>query len=862
MTISRSRISSAIFAILIWAFSAGIAAANNGPVVAPRPDWVEIESLPDVTPPDAEKAENGVYYLLLDRQVRVADRSYTFYRRIALRVTNQSGLEEAGRLEFVFDPEEDEFRIYSVKVIRDGMEIDRLDPGAFKVVQREPELSDGVTDGDLTFYYEIPDIRVGDIVDYEIGWNVESKIWPGEYFDDFSVEWSVPVALSRTKLILPSGKSLTIANKGTPPEPEKSESDAQKAYQWLRRNPPVVQAENETPETFATWSSVSVSTIASWREVAETLVRPYDEAATLTDALAAEIVPDEGSLEARITAAVRYVQDEIRYVADETGVGSHLPRSPETVVRRGWGDCKDKAALLVAILRRLGVEAYVALTDNDSGRALPQSAPSPFAFDHAIVVAVHDGERRWIDATMSLQGGVFPNIEPPSFGFGMAIKAGGDGLWPIDSKSPETPSLRTTEAFDFGRKNDEGVEIAVVSEYRGVRADSMRWTIGSESADSLSRKYLEYYEGLYPGVERKAELRISDNRDTNEIRVEEKYLLPAAKFAESELVAAFPIQADAVRNVVSSVNVSSRRTPVALPYPLHVEHIVSMKNTGVKMSGINEFSRNTGDFEFVRNARPEKDSVRISWRLKTLASELSADRIGDYHKLTEEMDDWNVVEYNLDEGAAGDLTATETASMFALAFVIVATVFVLFAGWGTWKADAATIDRSVLYPVKLGKFVALGVATLGLYAFFWMYRCWRQIKRAEDRQINAIFRAFFGMFFYFPLFDEIRRRSPEATRPPFAIGALLAVAFLVLSIVSNAASRLMKQTGWEAAAISVSDAAIFLLVVPLVAWTNRLNATEPALIAEHSRWKVRTYALLAFGVSLWPLLIVGALTPE
>lgn len=862
MTIARSGVFAAISAILIWSSAAGFAAAKGGAaVVAPRPGWVEIEPLPDVSPSDSEQAENGVYYLMLDRQIQLADRGHVVYRRMAQRVTNQSGLEEAGRIEFVFDPEEDVFTVHSVKVIRGGVEIDRLDPGAFKIVQREPELSDGVTDGELTFYYEIPDVRVGDIVDYEASWNVESKIWPGEYFDDFSVEWSVPVAFSRTKLALPAGKSLTIAERGAAPKPEIYEAGAQTVYQWLRRNPPVVRAEDETPETFPTWAGASVSTIASWREVAETLIRPYDLAATLTDALAAKIIPAEGSLQARITDAIRYVQDDIRYVADETGVGSHLPRNPAIVVERGWGDCKDKAALLVAILRRLGVEAYVALTDNDAGRALPQNAPSPFAFDHAIVVAIHNGERRWIDATMSFQGGFFPDIEPPPFGYGLAMAPGVDGLWPIEVKSPDAPSLRTAETFDFARKNAEGVDIRVVSEYRGAHADSMRQTLAEESAQSLSQKYLDYYEELYPGIERKSSIVASDNREKNEISIEESYLLPADKFAAGDLKASFPLQADAVRNLIKAVGASERRSPVALPLPLHAEHIVSMKNTGVKMSGIDEFSKKTNEFEFVRNAMPEKDSVWISWRFKTLASELPAERIADYRNLTEEMNDWNTVEYNLDEAGASELTAIETASMFALAFAIIAAAFVSFAGWGARKADTLTIDRSVLYPVGVSKFVILGIATLGIYNFFWMYRCWRQIRHAEKREINPLFRAFFRVFFYFPLFDEIRRRSPEGARPPILLGAALAAGYFCLEVASSMSSRIMKGPSWAIAEVGVSGAAI-VLVLPLVIWTNRLNSADPALIAEHSRWRLRTFALFAFGLSLWPLAIVGALTPE
>ncbi|MEZ5892704.1 MAG: DUF3857 domain-containing transglutaminase family protein [Parvularculaceae bacterium] len=807
------------------------------------------------------RSEDGVFYLLLDSQKRVNESGFEAYQRTVRRVTGQSGLESAGRLEFGFDPQEDEFRIHAIKVVRDGVEIDRFDPLALKVVSREPELSDGVTDGDLTAYYEIPDIRVGDIVDYEVSWNIRSRIWPGEYFNSFSVEWSVPVAFSRTKLILPADKPLTIAELGAPPNPEIIEVEGGRIYQWVRRNSPVIRSIEATPPTFPVWSSVSVSTIDSWRGVAQTLLPAYEAAFHLPDDLAEKIVPAGGSLESRITAAIRFVQDQIRYVADESGVGSHLPRAPATVVERGWGDCKDKATLLVAILRQLGVEAYVALTDNDAGSALPQQAPSPYAFDHAIVVAVFDGERRWIDATISLQGGVFPNIEPPAYGYGLPLKAGVDGLWPIEVKSSEAPALLITEAFDFAGKDNEGVAVAVTSNYRGVRADSMRLTVEKESTDSLSHKYFEYYAGLYPGIERTTDIVIVDDRDNNELRVEESYLLPAVNFAEDEFRSAFPIQADAVRNQVKSINTHARQAPVALPFPLHVEHVVSLKNTGVKMSAFEEFSSKTDDFEFVRNAMPEKDSIWISWRFKTLANEIPATRIGDYGKLTEQMDDWNVVEYNLADGDALNDSASQ-AAMVALLLLVIGVFVGLWGAGAAIKSDNELIARSVFHPVEMRKFLILGFSTLGVYAVFWMFRCWRAHKRAEGLAISPAARTFFAVIFFYPLFSAIRRKTPEGEKPPIALGAALAASWGLLTVISSVISNNMKEPGWPQALVGISDSVIFLAVVPLVMWVNRLNRHDPEIIARHSQWRAHSFAALFFGFAFWAMILIGSFLPE
>ena len=830
--------------------------------VGARPSWVDYQETPESRDEDLRQAQDGVLYLLLDSQTVIENNSYQHYWRTVRRVLDRAGLEDSGRLEFVFDPTEDEFYIHSINVIRGNEVINRLDANAFSIIQREADLGEGVTDGDLTAYFQIPDVRVGDTIDYEISWKSASKIWPGQYFSDFSIEWSVPVGLFHRKIVTPKDKPLTILPRGQTAPPQIEAAASSITYDWRREHQKLVRGEDAVPSTFPIWASVAVSTLPTWRKVAGSLAPQYEAGAVAPERILESLAPAGAPLNVRVTSAIRYVQDEIRYVADETGVGSHLPRSPELVVARGWGDCKDKALLLVSILREMGLEAHVALTDNDAGNALPQLAPSPLAFDHAIVVAIIEGKRHWIDATFSHQGGVFPNIAPPVVGYALPLMSGADQLWPVEVTSSPTPDRKVTETFDFAKSAEAGVTLEVKTAYLGAGADGFRRTLASQSSGGLSANYLKYYEGLYPGIEQTGDIAVTDDRDKNAIVTVERYVLTAERYLAADIKSAFLLQADAVRNQLTEINKTSRRAPISLPFPLHVEHVVQLKNTGVKMSGIDDYSANTPEFEFVRRSIPEGKSVWISWRLMTKAPEIPLVRMPDYSKLVDELDDWNVVEYNLDEGAASELTPLGIASAFAFGFTILSGFFVLFTGWQSLKTDAATISPSIFHPVSTGKFIILGAATLGLYVYIWMYRCWRQAKRSEERAISPAFRAIFGAFFYFPLFDEIRRKMPPGTGPSVAIGAALAGAYLILSVAANAAARGMKEMGWEAIAVSLSDAVIFLLVVPLVIWTNRLNSDRPDVIAANSRWKVRSYALLVFGLSFWPLIVLGGLSPE
>lgn len=99
--------------------------------------------------------------------------------------------------------------------------------------------------------------------------------------------------------------------------------------------------------------------------------------------------------------AYRWVRDQIRYAAVYQGLGGYLPHPPGEVLEQGWGDCKDKAWLLIQLLARQGVTAHVALV-SPLARDLSEQVPRLSAFYHA-VAALPDGAGgyTYLDPTMT-----------------------------------------------------------------------------------------------------------------------------------------------------------------------------------------------------------------------------------------------------------------------------------------------------------------------------------------------------------------------------------------------------------------------------------------------------------------------------
>lgn len=100
---------------------------------------------------------------------------------------------------------------------------------------------------------------------------------------------------------------------------------------------------------------------------------------------ARELIAGIAGRERQIEVLADFARRQVRYVAVEVGIGGFRPAPPEQVVGRLWGDCKDKALLLIDLLREAGVEAYPALIRLDPEGRVDREFPSPYQFNHMIV---------------------------------------------------------------------------------------------------------------------------------------------------------------------------------------------------------------------------------------------------------------------------------------------------------------------------------------------------------------------------------------------------------------------------------------------------------------------------------------------
>jgi hypothetical protein len=189
-------------------------------------------------------------------------------------------------------------------------------------------------------------------------------------------------------LIAPKKRQLYIEAKGIPGlKRTTTDKGAQVVYRfWADDLEPIIPEPSMPP-----WSEVTghihVSTYKDYKALGKWywgLVRDQFNVDQETRQLAQKIAKGLTTEREKVAAVYNWVIKNTRYVALEFGIYGHKPRRCVQTVARGWGDCKDKATVIVSLLKELGIEStFVILRTQMRGR-FDSAVASLSPFDHAI----------------------------------------------------------------------------------------------------------------------------------------------------------------------------------------------------------------------------------------------------------------------------------------------------------------------------------------------------------------------------------------------------------------------------------------------------------------------------------------------
>ena len=557
-----------LFAAVVLHAQAGFAAWNvrSGPL----PGWYKPYplSLAEESRKPIAESTAGLEYLVVDEQVDMATSAST--RHVAYRVTGDSCLSEGSQVSIDFDPEYETIEFHFLRLWREGQPHDRLDLQALKTIQQERDLERLIYNGRLTALVLMPDVRVGDAVEYAFTRRGANPVLAGKFVDRVLTGWSRGVRHQRYRLIGPPVRPIHARAVGAHILKESTSTSPETARIWEAHDLPPHAIDERAPGWFVSLPYLELSEFSSWAEVARWAILLYAvrEPAPEVGATAVRLTRRAASGEEKVLALVDFVQRDIRYLGIELGSGSHQPRLPEHVLDRRFGDCKDKARLLCALLREIRVAAAPVLVHSYRHGTISSDLPSPSSFNHVIVRVRLDGRDHWIDPTASSQRGRLANRGQTIESLGLVIAPESEGLTRIPPEPASLPRMLVEETFDQP-KYEGPTRLVVVYRFLGEAADRARSYLKGSTTEEVSRNYLNYFKDQHPELIEKAAPRWSDDERENvvnlELRYELTHLWQPVPGRRNALVADFTPRDLAVR--LRQPESMARQSPLSLTFP-------------------------------------------------------------------------------------------------------------------------------------------------------------------------------------------------------------------------------------------------------------------------------------------------------
>lgn len=544
----------------------------------PVPDWVEAETVPaQWDEKNSASGESRWRYWLLDTQVARYGGQRLRYADKVYEALSTEFLTEAGKIQLPFNPEFEQLTLHEISLRRDGKWQDRLKPEAITLARRETEFERDMSLGIVTAMIVLDDLRLGDVVRVRYSVSGRNPIMAG--LDGEGAVFAGSVPLLRRQLRVLFDKDTAVQELRDPRVAAARVQRQGTRLEWRYRadNVAPVVAEDREPADFQRYPQVAVSERRSWGEVAEWARALYPPPAPLPTDLRERIaqwrqLPD---VDARIAAALLAVQEDVRYFGLEIGDNTHRPAEPAQVWEQRRGDCKDKSRLLVAILAALDIPANPALVSLEQGRHIADLPPSASAFDHVIVQVPRDGASLWLDPTSTGQRGPAAAQEIGEFAFALPVKPGSAALVAVARNPDSLNRTRTVERYEPLQQGEQ-LRLQVRAEYSGAAANGMRRILRGRGAEALGRSYADFFRRRYTEVEVLQPLQVNDDAAANRLVLTEQYRLDQPWAQQTAALRALDLTADSVADVLSLPETLKRQSPLALPFPIDVEHRIEL----------------------------------------------------------------------------------------------------------------------------------------------------------------------------------------------------------------------------------------------------------------------------------------------
>jgi transglutaminase-like putative cysteine protease len=566
-----------ILTLLILLLSITIAHADDHEI-ARAPDWILRQPYKEPGQIPESQISNGVYYILLDRQVKVGRQQTHTYHRVIKKVLSPQGVENASQVYINFDPTYERLVLHRIVIHRGGGTIDQLQLDKITFFQRESDLERRIYNGEKTASIILEGTRPGDLIEYAYTISGRNPVFKSHYADEVDTAWSAPLSVLHYRWLFTNGRPVFHRAYNCRKKLVKRKLSNGVEYRYADQGIGTQLVDEDLPAWYVPYPRLQITQFMDWTDVGRWGTALYPIPQEVSPALQTRIdaLHRIDSAPEKIAKALCLVQNEIRYLGIEIGAGSYKPTAPDVTYRRKFGDCKDKTILLCTMLNKLGIRAYPALVHTRLKRTISEMLPSPLLFNHVIVCARHGDKTYWIDPTADCQELPLDKQYLALYGKALVLEKGVHDLTDTGQLALSEPSKEIIEQFDLTKGINQPASFTVKTIFRGRDADHMRYQIRSTGLQQTAKSYLNYYASDYPSIEQRQVMTTESNPATNTLIVTEHYRIPdfwliskdekhtTGVFHVKECDSLFQLPATTIRTM-----------PIGLAHPQYIVHRVT-----------------------------------------------------------------------------------------------------------------------------------------------------------------------------------------------------------------------------------------------------------------------------------------------
>jgi tetratricopeptide (TPR) repeat protein len=416
------------------------------------------------------------------------------YRQLVFQPLTDAAAANARQYGFVYEADRQVVQLRGARVFRGNGRIDEAIEWGEGPVD-DPSIA-MYTSG-RAFYVQFPRLEAGDVV--ELRYRIDDVTSRNEFNDYFGemVYLQGTDSSANVEYVLATPKTRTLYFDHSVPglEQSQSETPTQRIYRFFAKKIAALDPEPGMPPGSEVLGFVHASTYKSWDDLGRWywgLVKDQFDLDAETRELAQKIAKGKKTDLDKVKAVYDWVTRNTRYVALEFGIYGYKPRRCVQTVTRGWGDCKDKATVIVTLLNELGIPATFVVVRTQMKGGLKTNIASFAPFDHAI--AYVPSLDLYLDGTAEHTG----IYELPRMDIGAVVMHADRGKTKITTIPVPPPDKNFVERTVRARMQ-KGGEAKLTLDYRAAGYPAVDWR-RQYQAESARRERMNHdLGGELPG---------------------------------------------------------------------------------------------------------------------------------------------------------------------------------------------------------------------------------------------------------------------------------------------------------------------------------------------------------------------------